>query len=64
VNATAYGLSPSDLGRKVSLGRRSSKVFKIIGAKPRNYKLPILLEGKRGGTIYKISAERAKKSLV
>lgn len=61
-NAERYGLSPSDLGRKISLGKNRPKNHTIIGAKPRNYKMPILIRGKRGG-IYKITAERAKAGL-
>ena len=62
-NAIKYGLAPSDLGRKVTLGGRHPGYFTIIGAKPRNWKLPILIRSKRG-RIYKITAEKAKKGLV
>jgi hypothetical protein len=60
-HATKYGLSPSDLGRKVRLGRR--RCFTIIGAKPRNWKMPILVKGPRGG-VYKLPAEKVKAGLV
>ena len=61
-NAAKYGLSPSDLGRRVTLNPKKPRHFTIIGAKPRNWKMPILVRGKRGG-VYKITAERAKKGL-
>jgi hypothetical protein len=61
-NAAKYGLSPSDLGRKVTLNPRKPRHFTIIGAKPRNYKMPILVQGKRGG-VYKITAAKAKAGL-
>jgi len=61
-NAAKYGLSPSDLGRKVTLNPRKPRHFTIVGAKPRNYKMPILVQGKRGG-VYKITAVKAKAGL-
>jgi hypothetical protein len=62
-NAAKYGLDPSDLGRQITLNPRKPKYFRIVGAKPKNWKLPILIRGKRGG-IYKITAERARAGLV
>jgi hypothetical protein len=62
-NATKYGLSPSDLGRKIILNPKKPRRYTIVGAKPRNWKMPILIRGKRGG-LYKITAEKAKAGLV
>jgi hypothetical protein len=62
-NAASYGLSTADLGRVVRLGQDLSKHYRIIGAKPQNWKMPILVQGKRGG-VYKISAKKAKAGLV
>ena len=62
-NAARYGLSSSDLGRKIKLGANRPRNFVIVGAKPSNYKMPILVKGKRGG-IYKITAKQAKDGLV
>jgi hypothetical protein len=58
-NASRYGMQPSDLGRKICIGRSRTRKYTIIGAKPRNWKMPILVEWKRGG-VYKISVDRAK----
>jgi hypothetical protein len=62
-NAFLWGLSTSDLGRKINLGRGRPRNFTIVGAKPRNWKMPILVQGKRGG-VYKITVETAKAGLV
>lgn len=62
ISAARYGLCSSDLGRMVNLGKNRPRNFKIIGAKPSNYKMPILVQGKRGG-IYKITAATAKAGL-
>ena len=61
--ASRYGLQAGDLGRKIKLGKSGRKRYTLVGAKPRNYKMPILVRGPRGG-IYKISVERAKNGLV
>ena len=62
-NAAKWGLAPTDLSRKVTLNPRKPGHFTIVGAKPRNYKLPILVRGRRGG-LYNISVENAKDGLV
>lgn len=62
-NAFLWGLSTSDLGRKINLGKGRPRNFTIVGAKPRNWKMPILVQGKRGG-VYKITVETAKAGLV
>jgi hypothetical protein len=62
-HAAKYGLAPTDLGRKISLGKNRTKNYTIVGAKPRNWKMPILIQGRRGG-VYKITAEKAKAGLV
>ena len=61
-NASRYGLLPTDLDRRIRLGSTRPRSFTIIGCKPRNWKMPILVQGKRGG-IYKITAEKAKAGL-
>lgn len=63
LNAVSYGLSPFDLGRKVCLFGNRYRTYTIVGANPRNYKLPIIVKGNRGG-IYKITVEKAKAGLV
>ena len=60
--ARKYGMFPSDLGRKVVLNGKESRFYTLVGAKPRNWKMPILIQSQRGG-IYKITAEKAKAGL-
>lgn len=56
VNAVMYGLQASDLGRSF---RSGGSQFTIIGAKPRNFKYPIIARGVRGGR-YKFPADAVK----
>lgn len=58
-NATAYGLSPDDLGRTFRTERRSE--YEIVGMKPRNRKYPVL--AKHGEKTYKFSALAVKRYL-
>lgn len=62
-HASRWGMVPSDLGRKIRLGGSRKRDYTIVGAKPRNYKMPILIQGRRGG-VYKITIEKAKAGLV
>lgn len=58
-NFWKFGLLKEDLGREfVSQGR----AFKIVGAKPTNWKMPILAETK-GGKRFKFSPETVKRAL-
>ncbi len=52
-NAYRYGLSPADLGRKFSTGNGT---YRIVGAKPRNRKYPIIATAERDGRSYKFPA--------
>lgn len=59
--ASTYGLKPSDLGREFAeMGRR----YRIIGAKPRSHRYPILCENLGDGKTYKLPASRVARALL
>lgn len=53
--AASWGLEPEDLGKTFQYAGDN---YKIVGAKPRSYKYPILVE--RNGKTYKMPAEQVK----
>lgn len=57
--ATAYGLEPSDLGRRFA---SNGQFYTVSGFKPRAVKFPVLAVGKNGKT-YKFTAETVKIAL-
>jgi len=58
--ARTYGLEPTDLGRTF---RDGAKVYKIVGARPRNREYPILAEEVGTRIVFKFPANRVKTLL-
>ena len=57
--AYRYELKPDDLGQKVTI---KNVVYKIVGAKPRNWKRPIILEDVSNQRRYKFTAREVRNS--
>jgi len=62
--STLWGMEPTDLGRtfRSLIGDRSYE-YKIVGAKPRSHKYPILAKQMPDGKTFKFSTSRVKELL-
>lgn len=58
--ATAFGLQPSDLGRRFMF---RGNIYEVSGCKPSSYKFPIIANRVCDGKSFKFSAEQVKRAL-